>query len=311
MYEEYVKYNYLISPINGKKYKNLKNNKKTIENFGFSSLHELDKQYPNFPHVCQESIDKNNLLIKSNALKSNKNSKEKYYKNPKKCLYCNSIISYEKKKDNNFCNSSCSGSYNNKRRYDTGWKLSEESKQKISKANKKLSNKGVANKFKGIKKANYSHVGFNNCKKCNKLFSFKKRYPSSEDKIYCSDICRIHTITSRSYQNGSRKNIKYFNKFTNEEVILESSWEKQIAEYLDIKNIKWNRPKAIQWIDNNKNRLYYPDFYLNDYDIYLDPKNPYCMTLDKIKMDIVSKSINIVYGDISIILKSIDDLKSS
>lgn len=41
-----------------------------------------------------------------------KKSKEEYNKNPKLCLYCNSAIPY-KKRNNKFCNHSCSASFNN------------------------------------------------------------------------------------------------------------------------------------------------------------------------------------------------------
>ena len=40
--------------------------------------------------------------------------KEEYDKNPKKCRNCESIISY-KKRENNFCNRTCSAIFNNKK----------------------------------------------------------------------------------------------------------------------------------------------------------------------------------------------------
>ena len=62
---------------------------------------------------------------------------------------------------------------------------------------------------------------------------------------------------------------------------LDSSWELKIAQNLDKNNINWLRPNSknghtFQWIDKNgKQHTYYPDFYLIDYDVYLDPKNDY------------------------------------
>ena len=50
---------------------------------------------------------------------------------------------------------------------------------------------------------------------------------------------------------------------------------------------------------NNNKRRYYPDFYLPQYDLYLDPKNKYKQRLDKEKLDYISKSYNIVYGDVN------------
>lgn len=48
------------------------------------------------------------------------------------------------------------------------------------------------------------------------------------------------------------------------------------------------------WVDkNNESYRYYPDFYLIDYDIYLDPKNNYLIKKDKYKIECVSKQNNI------------------
>lgn len=303
MYEKYITYDYLISPINGKKYKNLKNSKKTILNFGFYSIEELLEKYPNFPLRCQSSIDKELASAKLKAEKRIDFCKQNYYNNPKKCLYCNNIIPYECKNTNTFCNSSCSCFFNNKKREENGYMVSSETKNKIS---KKL--KGRTSKIKGQKLGHWngtefvliSHVGFNNCKNCGKLFCVKKKHPNSETNKCCSDICKTMLLTSRPYLNGSRKTIKYFNKFINKEIILESSWEYNIAQFLDENNIKWIRPEPIIWLDSyKKSHLYYPDFYIEEKKLYIDPKNPYCMKLDNEKMNIVSKKINIIYGDVN------------
>ena len=93
--------------------------------------------------------------------------------------------------------------------------------------------------------------------------------------------------------------------------MLESSWEVRVAEKLDELNIKWTRPKPISWIDSlGKTRLYYPDFYLSDRNIYLDPKNPYCMEQDKEKMRVVSSQIPLVFGPLETILDFIEKSSS-
>ena len=44
----------------------------------------------------------------------------------------------------------------------------------------------------------------------------------------------------------------------------------------DENNIIWIKPKAIKYLDiNGKQHNYIPDFYLPQYDVYLDPKNDY------------------------------------
>jgi len=69
-------------------------------------------------------------------------------------------------------------------------------------------------------------------------------------------------------------------------VLLDSSWEEALAIRLDSLGINWTRPKSVKWVDTNgKTHNYFPDFYLTDYDIYLDPKNDlvYKITIEKIK----------------------------
>lgn len=57
---------------------------------------------------------------------------------------------------------------------------------------------------------------------------------------------------------------------------LGSSYELRLAEDLDLHNIKWENNKKFSYIDPlGKVRTYTPDFYLIDYDVYLDPKNDY------------------------------------
>lgn len=73
-------------------------------------------------------------------------------------------------------------------------------------------------------------------------------------------------------------------------VLLDSSWEEELAKRLDDLQIDWVRPNYIIWVDKeNKERKYFPDFYLPKYNIYLDPKNPAVEKAQKEKLDIVTK----------------------
>src|SRR5690606_23544606 len=92
-------------------------------------------------------------------------------------------------------------------------------------------------------------------------------------------------------------------------ILLESSWELEIAELLDEKNIRWCRPSPIEWVDSSgQSHLYYPDFYIKDTSTYLDPKNPFCMQQDTEKMDVISSMCNIIYGDINKIKNYINSI---
>lgn len=87
---------------------------------------------------------------------------------------------------------------------------------------------------------------------------------------------------------GRSKKYKVIDSF-GKEVCLQSSFEMRCAEILQVLSIKWLRPSALKY--NNRN--YFADFYLPDYDIYLDPKNSYKARLDKEKIDAVVRQNNV------------------
>lgn len=66
---------------------------------------------------------------------------------------------------------------------------------------------------------------------------------------------------------GRTKKIIY-NGFT-----LNGSWELIVAQWLDKNNIKWtNKIEPFTYIWNESTHLYFPDFYLIDYDWYIEVK---------------------------------------
>lgn len=74
---------------------------------------------------------------------------------------------------------------------------------------------------------------------------------------------------------------------------LDSTWELALAQRLDEQNIKWIRPNPIVWVDSeNQKHHYFPDFYLIDYNLYLDPKNPQAVKVQQKKLDILTKQYN-------------------
>lgn len=55
-----------------------------------------------------------------------------------------------------------------------------------------------------------------------------------------------------------------------------SSYEVELAKDLDLNHVLWEKPKRFSYKDNNgRDHHYTADFYLPEYDIYLDPKNDY------------------------------------
>ena len=75
------------------------------------------------------------------------------------------------------------------------------------------------------------------------------------------------------------------------------------------KNIDWIRPKPLKWENKDgKNKLYYPDFYLTKYDLFLDPKNPHCMVLDKEKMNYISGRYKIIFGNVNYLIDQLNEI---
>lgn len=69
---------------------------------------------------------------------------------------------------------------------------------------------------------------------------------------------------------------------------LDSTWELELAKRLDELKIKWIRPDPVKWTDdNNLIHNYFPDFYLPDYDLFLDPKNPQAYKVQEKKIKIL------------------------
>lgn len=80
---------------------------------------------------------------------------------------------------------------------------------------------------------------------------------------------------------------------------LDSTWEYELAKRLDELEIKWLRPDPIQWIDDQGiKHNYFSDFYLKDYDLFLDPKNPQAIKAQRKKLErLLTQHTNIIIID--------------
>lgn len=89
-------------------------------------------------------------------------------------------------------------------------------------------------------------------------------------------------------------------------VKLDSAWEEELAKRLDSINISWTRPPAVKWIDRKGvSHNYFPDFYLPDYDVFLDPKNPYAIKAQIDKIECLTEQVKNL-----IILKTLEECKT-
>lgn len=138
-----------------------------------------------------------------------------------------------------FCSQSCSASFNNKARG-----------KKPDRPRKFFRASGP-----------YSKVQFTPCGTCGihtwKLYGRKS----------CSDDCFIEA--KRRCQRGTKHEYNG--------IQMDSGWEVELAQYLDLHSIKWIRPsESLLWKDEEgKSHRYFPDFYLPVLQIFLDPKNQF------------------------------------
>jgi len=85
---------------------------------------------------------------------------------------------------------------------------------------------------------------------------------------------------------------------------LKGKWELLVAKYLDDNNIKWtNKINGISYIWQESEHLYFPDFYLTDYNMYVEVKG-YQRDRDLYKWKVVDNLILIKKNEINNINKN-------
>ena len=253
-----------------------------------------------------------------NAKQRRSLAEKKYYLESKHCKRCNKVIDYNKR-ENTFCSSSCAAIVRNKTRGPIQrnkkhsvcsqcgidcWIAANASSKTFCNTCRKEKHNRNAIKWRNSDSNKVRQV----CKVCGQITLVKKG-----NKTCGSKDCKTEaSVGCRAYPNFRKKLSWFFNPYQNKKVLLESSWELELAESLTNSNVEWIRPKFIKWIDlEGTTRRYFPDFYLPKYDIYLDPKNPYAMTLgnSEEKMLAISKKVNIIYGDLIMLKEEINKLQ--
>lgn len=147
----------------------------------------------------------------------------------------------------------------------------------------------------------YKHI----CVVCNSEF-----YNINKKVKTCNILCAKKLLSIKAKNNPNCGGETNHKRFEYNGIHMDSSWELEIAQYMDDQNIEWQRTRKIMfwWTDKNGlKRRYYPDFYLPKYDLYLDPKNKYLLKLDEYKLNQVIKenNINLIYGHRDLILEKL------
>lgn len=111
-----------------------------------------------------------------------------------------------------------------------------------------------------------------------------------------------HHLSEKALQSNHRRLRK--NPILYNGILLDSTWELELAKRLDSLNIKWVRPDPIPWEYDGIKHNYFPDFYLPEYDVYLDPKNSQAVKVQKKKLEILT----LLYPNI-VILETLKECK--
>lgn len=105
----------------------------------------------------------------------------------------------------------------------------------------------IGNAWRGKKQSNELRQ-----KRCKVMQQVVKKYPESY---------------SSTNVNGRVKHYEYNG------IVLDGKWELEVAKYLDKNQIKWERPNnGFEYYWNNSIHIYYPDFYLPEYNYYIEVK---------------------------------------
>lgn len=165
-----------------------------------------------------------------------------YNTNPTLCKCCSKVLPYANRK-NKFCSTSCSAKFNNAKK--------DYSKIKLGPS-------------KGFTPTNY--IPYTKVKQC----SICGKYHNRQGKT-CSSICFSQQVSNsvRGKTGGNRDLNLPGVDCNGKPFYYDSGWEVTLAQSLSENNVHWTRPTKFILSDG---RSYTPDFYIPEYDIYIDPK---------------------------------------
>lgn len=155
-----------------------------------------------------------------------------------------------------YCSQSCAARVNNKKREPP----SQETRLKVAR-----SLKGKRSPFKGVIKVPRVKTVCAN-PRCKKIFL---REPWVNRK-FCSNKCAIKVIGGRPTSPKATRGKAGTRKDISKTIYFYSRWEANIARLFNYLSIRWiYQPKTFDLSSQN----YTPDFYLPDFDVYIEVKN--------------------------------------
>ena len=290
---------------------------KSIEGRIFSNHVKWCSKNPKVPTnikctLCGETVSSNSLSV-HNCIKRKKI-----------CLFCEKEFVGDDLR-NKFCSSSCCAKFYNKVRKDSnyisplkGYVYDTISISCVKCGNpfntkENIQHLNICDTCRNVEIKNGRKCIMVNgvCQICGNQLTYAKH---QKVKKTCSPECYKNLMSSNAKNNINCGGETNYKRYIYKGILMDSSWEVEIAKLMDELNIEWKRDKKIVlwWFDeNNKKRRYHPDFYIPTYDIYLDTKNKYLMIKDAFKIQKVreNNTINLEVNTIDKIKEFILNLK--
>jgi len=184
-----------------------------------------------------------------------------------------------------YCSQNCSCKVNNVKR----GPRSKKTRLKISRALQRRRLKGFKNPFKGVIKVSRVKVICAN-PKCKKVFLIERWMK----RKFCSNQCAMDVIGGYSTSPKAARGKAGIRKDIDNGIYFYSRWEANIARLFNYLGIKWiHQPRTFDLGSQN----YTPDFYLPDYNVYIEVKN-FLWKYSRIR----DRKFRKLYPDINLIL---------
>jgi hypothetical protein len=217
----------------------------------------------------------------------------------KHVLSCNgNYIKFEKRNFCKFCNKDFSTMNTSERANHTRWCDKNPKKPEyVSRASEKR-------KLENYKNTNRQNQFTKAKKEGRKIESKSKGKPNLHWKGRTHSESSKQKISQKALASSHRRLRKGVIQYNG--ILLDSSWELELAKRLDFLKISWIRPDPIPWIDEQGvKHNYFPDFYLPEHKIFLDPKNPQALKVQIKKIETILSQYNNI-----IIIESLEKCKN-
>lgn len=233
----------------------MSNNTCTICNKTFATPRGLRSHLswhnPTYAAACSNNRESISKGVRYKAEQKRIIAENIYLTSPKHCKQCSVVLPYDKR-GNSYCGHSCSAAYSNTTRAKPKPPRTKRTRTRID-----LS-----------------------CQECRNKFTVS---PFDSKRKYCSITC---SNKNKYRPNSTKKKTCIYKGFK-----MDSGAELAFAMLLDEHNIRWikNTTISFDFVDSEgKNRKYYPDFHLSDYDYWVEIKGKlYVRPDDNLRLEAV------------------------